>query len=417
MSDAYWWIPFGINFILYGLCCLFILKRKNFTIISIRSPTLLLCTIFANFLTSLVIILFKITGQNFFSSFYYLFRILMMASIFLRYERIILCCGINKNDAADIKQFYNRRYIYIEKFYMRILIFCFAVFLLATIIVRALDYEYFEIFFSNEKELLSKAKMWIWVIYNFIEDFLLVTYLFRLYDILNLPNQYIKFELYIFAFIWFIYSNVCSGFGYHYRNEIDNKSSTFSIISLTVLYISLILNGILPIIMSFIPKTLVTYHFTPRLLNNLYLFLTDETCYQTFNNYLYSKKDNGPILLKLYTYIMRFKLTFVLNQNNREIGFTQAVEINNAFFENEANANKLNNEEVVIKVKAECNILNSHNFNKNMFDEALKYVFNELNNRFLEFKNSREYNELQAKIILSSYIRCKMTNTGLINKF
>ena len=416
MSEVYWWIPFGLNFILYGVCCLLILKRKFFTIISIRSPTLLLCTIFSNFLTSLVIILFKITGQNFFSSFYYLFRILMMVSIFLRYERIILCCGINKNDAADMKQFYEKRYLYIEKFYMRILMFFFGLFLVSTIIVRALDYEYFEIFFSNEDLLLNKTKMWIWVIYNFIEDFLLISYLFRLYDIITLPNQYIKFELCIFVIIWFIYSNICSGFGYHYRNEIDNKSSVFSIISLTVLYISLIINGVLPVIMTFTPKTLVTYHFTPKLLNNLYLFLTDETCYETFNNYLYTKKDNGMLLLKLYTYIMRYKLSFNLNQNNRELGFAKAVEINHTFFENENNANKLN-EEIVNKVRSECNILNSQNFNKNMFDEALKYAFNELNNKFLEFKGSREFNELQAQIILSSYIRCKMFNTGLINKF
>ena len=386
MSEVYWWIPFGLNFILYGVCCLLILKRKFFTIISIRSPTLLLCTIFSNFLTSLVIILFKITGQNFFSSFYYLFRILMMVSIFLRYERIILCCGINKNDAADMKQFYEKRYLYIEKFYMRILMFFFGLFLVSTIIVRALDYEYFEIFFSNEDLLLNKTKMWIWVIYNFIEDFLLISYLFRLYDIITLPNQYIKFELCIFVIIWFIYSNICSGFGYHYRNEIDNKSSVFSIISLTVLYISLIINGGLPIIMTFTPKTLVTYHFTPKLLNNLYLFLTDETCYETFNNYLYTKKDNGTLLLKLYTYIMRYKLSFNLNQNNRELGFAKAVEINHTFFENENNANKLN-EEIVNKVRSECNILNNQNFNKNMFDEALKYAFNELNNKFLELIN------------------------------
>lgn len=340
----------------------------------------------------------------------------MMVSIFLRYERIILCCGINKNDAADMKQFYEKRYLYIEKFYMRILMFFFALFLVSTIIVRALDYEYFEIFFSNEDLLLNKTKMWIWVIYNFIEDFLLISYLFRLYDIITLPNQYIKFELCVFVIVWFIYSNICSGFGYHYRNEIDNKSSIFSIISLTVLYISLIINGLLPIIMTFTPKTLVTYHFTPKLLNNLYLFLTDETCYETFNNYLYTKKDNGPLLLKLYTYIMRYKLSFALSQNNRELGFAKAVEINHTFFENENNANKLN-EEVVNKVRAECNILNNQNFNKNMFDEALKYAFNELNNGFLEFKGSREFNELQAQIILSSYIRCKMFNTGLINKF
>ena len=116
MSEIYWWIPFGINILLYGICCLFILKRKNYSIISIRSPTLLLGTNIGNFLIGFVLILFKITGKNFFSSFYYLFRVMMIVSVFLRYERIILCCSINKNDQFDKKQFYKKRKIYIEKF-------------------------------------------------------------------------------------------------------------------------------------------------------------------------------------------------------------------------------------------------------------------------------------------------------------
>jgi hypothetical protein len=69
MSGVYWWIPFGLNFFLYGVCCLLIIKRKTYTMISIRSPTLLLSTILGNFLMSLVIILFKITGQIFFLHF------------------------------------------------------------------------------------------------------------------------------------------------------------------------------------------------------------------------------------------------------------------------------------------------------------------------------------------------------------
>ena len=54
-NEVYWWIPFGINFILYGSCCSLIIKRKNLSMISVRSPTLLLSTILGNFLMSLVI--------------------------------------------------------------------------------------------------------------------------------------------------------------------------------------------------------------------------------------------------------------------------------------------------------------------------------------------------------------------------
>ena len=146
--------------------------------ISIRSPTLLLSTILGNFLMSLVIILFKISGQNFFSSLYYLFRIMMIVSLFLRYELIILCCGINKNDENDMKQFSTKRYLYLEKFYVRILLVIFLIFLIITIITRILKKEYFEIFYTNKDDTLNETKTWIWVIWNFFEEFLILTYLF-----------------------------------------------------------------------------------------------------------------------------------------------------------------------------------------------------------------------------------------------
>ena len=56
------WISLLIfNCLVYGLCCLLIIKRKTFTYISIRSPTLLLITNFSNFLMSLTIIIYKLT--------------------------------------------------------------------------------------------------------------------------------------------------------------------------------------------------------------------------------------------------------------------------------------------------------------------------------------------------------------------
>ena len=172
--------------------------------------------------------------------------------------------------------------------------------------------------------------------------------------------------------------------------------------------------------MSFTSQAVFNYHFTFKLMNNLYLFLTNETCYQSFSNYLNNKKienkdNNGYLYLKLYTHIMKYKLDFHLNMGIDQ-GFNEAVTLFNDFFGNDEISKKLD-AETVRKVKAECNILNNHNYNENIFDEALKFAFNELGKLFVEFKGSREYSELYAEITLSSYIRCKMYNTGLINKF
>ena len=177
----------------------------------------------------------------------------------------------------------------------------------------------------------------------------------------------------MFFIIWVFYTNFI--FILAYINK-DNNNNYFIFASLAVLYISLILNGYLPVIISFISKNLVIYHFTLKLMNNLYLFLTNETCYECFNNYLYSKNDvNGIFFLKFYTHIMKYKLDFDLNENNRDLGFSEAVHLNNTFFENEENA-KLFDAEVLHKVRVECKSLNNNMFTKNMFDEALQYAFN-----------------------------------------
>ena len=251
MTEIFWWIPFAINFLLYGICCLLIIKRKTLTIISIRSPTLLLTTIIGNFLMSLIIILYKIIGQNFFSSFYYLFRAMMIVSLILRYERIIICCGINKNDVADLKQFYDKRYIFTEKFYVRVLMFVTAIILVPSILTPIFDLDYFEVFFTN-KNSLDTIKISIWVGWNFLEQFIIITYLFRMYYIIN-PKHFIKFELYFFLIIWIIYTNFISVFAYYYNN---NNNDAYVLVSLGVLYISLLLNGYFPVIISFISKTL-----------------------------------------------------------------------------------------------------------------------------------------------------------------
>ena len=98
----------------------------------------------------------------------------------------------------------------------------------------------------------------------------------------------------------------------------------------------------MPVSMSFISsKALLNYHFTFKLMNNLYLFLTNETCYKSFNNFLINKnnelklnnekENNGYFYLKLYTHIMKYKLDFVLNKDPEQL-FNEAVILYNTFF-------------------------------------------------------------------------------------
>ena len=398
-----WIIIIIFNCIVYGLCCLIIIKKKNFTYISIRSPTLLLIANFSNFLISISLLLYKITGENLISFFYYIFRLTMIASILLRYERIMACFKIN------IQKFYNKRRLLQEKFYVRILLLIFAIFFILLMIINFVGNKTFELFNISSKDELFKTQMMTWVIWNFIEQLILVTYIFRIYK-QNL-KYILSLELYILFIILFLYNNYCDIiYLIQKNNNID-----FVVISLIVLYICLFLNGLLPIIMTLCSKVIISYNFTPKLINNLYLFLTNEECYRSFNFYLIKKGNNGSFYLKLYTHIMKFKLDLALNINRVE-GLNEANEIFNNYFNSENYSQQIDHE-TLQKVRDKCQILKLNSYNKEIFDDGLQYAFNELNKRFLEYRNSNEFQELLEEINMHSFIQCKMCNTGLINKF
>ena len=111
---------------------------------------------------------------------------------------------------------------------------------------------------------------------------------------------------------------------------------------------------------------------------------------------------------------MKYKLFFVLNPNIKGLAQNEARLLYNTFFEDETYSRYFEDPDIFIKIRREAN---NNVFNKNFFDDTLQYTFNKLNDYFNDYKNSREYNELQAKISLESYVRCKMVNSGLINKF
>lgn len=403
---TFWIIVIFFNCLVYAVCCLLIIKRKAYTYISIRSPTLLLMTNFCNFLMSITLVIFNLTKVNFFSIFFYIFRLLMFVSIIMRYERILSCFTIN------IKKFYNKRYLLQEKFYVRISLLSFFIFFIIIMIINFIAKHCFEIFNLSNNSINNnfvKPQMYIWVLFNFLEQSIIITYISRIY------NRKLKFllslELYIIFLVSVFYSNYTSLI---YLNKSKNDNSDVIIISLIILYIYLILNGLMPIIMSFFSTVNISYYYTPKLLNNLYLFLANEQCYKAFNDFLL-EKGNSSFYLKLYTYIMKFKLDTALNVDRNQ-RVNEAKEIYNNYL-NKETTSQLIREEVLIKVRDKCKLIQLNSFNNEMFDDALQFVFEELNKKFAEYKKTDEFNELLEEINLYSFIQCKMCNIGLINKY
>ena len=409
-----WIIIIIINVIIYGVCCFLILRRKNFTAISIRSPTLLLSSIVSNFIMNLVIILHKIVNSNFISIFYYIFRLMLTFSFFLKFERILICFRYNKdkfNTNENMEKFADKRYLLQEKFYVKIFIGFFIVIFLSILIIELIGVVCFELFYGSFNTNMDnyRAQMYFWIILNFLENAAFMTYIFRLYN--KRLRFILKKELYFVFFIFFVYSNYIS-FSNIFRTY---NESEFILITLVTLYLLLLLDGFLPVFATFWYRNILNYQITPKLMNNLYLFLTNKKCYRKFYKYLLKSEDNYIYYLKLYTHIMKYKLDIALRTNNEQ-GLKEAKDIYNKYFENDGFLLYVT-QDIIFKIKSKCEILKNNTFKDDIFDDGLQYAYNQLNVKFNEFIKSDEFKELNDDIELSSLVQCKMLNTGLINKF
>ena len=414
------------NILLYGGCCFLLMKRSTFTCISIRSPKLLILNNIGNLFMSLIIIINNFFGVNsdkkkIISIFYYLTNFLMIIPFCLRFQRIVKCCEIKKDERADLQELYSKRYLYQENYYIKFTLIVFSI-LTLILIISDVVIKFEDTFSANflfklpleDNNNLEVAKSILWQAINFVEHIILLTYAYKIS--VNQLKQKLRFEIISFFVIWFLYSNVVT-----ILEIIAERTETYLYnymvyISLGVCYLFLIINSIVPILISCSYRYSTVYHFTPKLMNNLYLFLSNESCYKEFSDYLNSINGNGSTYLAIYTQIMNYKLGFILKVDNDQ-GFLEASQIRNTYFTN-ANMDGLFPKEIVDKIKKECEGLDNNNhFTDGMFDEALQYSFNELGKLFNEFRRTDKFKELYEEFYLTSYIQCKMCNVGLINKF
>ena len=398
-----------------------IIKKSSFTCISIRSPKLLLLNNIGNLFMSIIIIITNFfenedKGKKIVSIFYYLTNFLIMIPFCLRFQRITKCCEIQKDERTDLQQLYQKRYLYEEGFYIKLTLIIMSVLTLILIISDAaikFDDSFTANFLFAKKENLKNAKTMIWLVINFIEHLILLTYAYKI--CVNQLKQKLRFEILSFFIIWFLYSNVAYALEKSASENNKDYNLLIIIISLVVCYLFLFLNAILPILICCSDKFSTGYHFTPKLMNNLYLFLSNERCYKEFSDYLNRQPGNGSTYLRIYIQIMNYKLGFKLKVDN-ETGFREACLIRDAYFRND-NMNEILGNDVVEKVKNECEGIHNNHFTEGMFDEALTYCFNELGKLYNEFRKTDKFKELYEEFYMNSYIQCKMVSVGLVNKF
>ena len=384
-------VHLSLNTIIYGFICIMILKKKEFTPISIRSSILLLSNNFLSFLATTSIIFHNDNDLNeYYNTFFLLFFIFqssMMVSFFLRSQKVIECCRIRLDEKNDVQRFYKKRYLFQEPFYVKILfISMIGLSLIWTLIIKILKYD----------------RDYIFTIFIFIELLILVTYSYKILK--SYVGEAIHLEIILFLFSWFISWNLGSFF-----------SNNIILILFVSMYSSLIINGFIPLYMIKKNQKSFASKYNSKLINNLYLFLFNKKTYHVFLKYIKTFNKKEISYLVIYTEIMKYKYDFDLEEDNETL-INEAQYIFNTYFSNETYKDKFS-DNVLSTIRERGNNLIEVENKKDMFDEVLIVCYEELLRIFEEFKKSTHFQILGDKIHFNDYIHCKMSNIGMINRY
>jgi len=423
---------FIINFIFHTISFLLIFAKQNYSAVNISSPLMITLSNICLFVMNSSLISLELVEQfNLFEEYKrsfnqiipFLFIIgycVIFISLILRMKRILQCLNLNKIVSMNIKNkskiFYSRRFALDERFYCKVITI---IIMLIMLLVGFFYWKnggyipvpyYFMKYFINTKNeynisnnLINKICVY-WTIIYFIEGIILITYIYKLM-IANLIKQIqIEFILQnIFYFITFISSR------YYYKKNINDLNNNFNNTSLSFIIISFIyvfLNTYLPIARAIVDKIKINYSFNPKLVTNLYLFLSDEICYYSFSDFLKDSQIDS-YFINLYTKIMKYKYKYSLEANFFNVT-KEAKSLYKNYFDTDSENNYIN-EDILKKIRNNCSkYISKDDCTYEMFDDALVSVYEYLKKRFIEFRKSDEYKLLVNNLNMNSYIQYKM---------
>lgn len=414
---------FIFNFLVYFGGSALVFKRRKFTSISIRSPIMIFINNLCGFfIGSIIIIHFIIREENscregwqyFFGTLYW-FQFIMIITFLLRYQRVLYCCQIDTDERIDNRQYTEKKSFYTQEFYIKILFWSTIAIALVIIIVSVITTINMNILTCTDDNTGFVSKSFSWLFINFVWLLALITYayLMSIYDVKQ--KMHIEAGLYaISCFLFFNFISLYDVLSTRFLNEIITLRVSCKLLALISLYGSLGINSFFPVVLSYLDKTSIGFHFNPKSMNNLFLFLSNEHCYASFSSYL-SKSHHGTYYLRLYTQIIKFKLKIINKKDFNDL-VQEATLIHQQHFNQ---PNSLLTEATIKQIKeAFADIGNAQDgIKEDIFDDALLESFTHLSKRFAEFKKRDEFSSLNEILNLNSYIQCKMSNTGLIKKY
>lgn len=423
-------IAYGIFAIVLSLR---IKERKDQLYLSLRSTNILQITnISISF--SLIIVIFSFWSfnnlnkyfENLIYNLYLSFQIILFISILLKYHRLVICSAINylEDDLENFKSFKIKDY-YFQFFYIRILIIISAILLILAFVLSIYQINLRPLFYLIEEHNTS-IQIIIWTIIFVVENSLLFVY--ALFILKKDLQAHLKSEILLLVILNVIYSLTIAFdlFNDIFPKEFLSNDKYEQIITVIYLILLQILTIFWPIWSCRVDNVSTTYNLTKEVAHDFYLCLSNEKSYNKFEEFLnedISSSVANAKALELYTRIMNYRLLINLNKGHyMSVLRDDVVTIYQKFLVNKTTLGLKDKEEEDDVPKFDNIKLNimkcikKGNYEKDTLDILLEMVYEHLIDKFKLFKESEKFKELIYEIGYETYIRCKLTNCGLMKK-
>jgi hypothetical protein len=422
-----------IYFIIAVVLSLRIKERKNQLFLSLRSTNILHVTNIT-ITGSIIIVILSFTSQNnesdtdynfetkFIYNLYLYFQIILFISIIFKYHRLVICSTLNyiDDDLENFKSFSIKNH-YFQYYFIRILIIItFVLFIIVILISYYIDKPLEPLFYLIEED-IKPIPIIIWTCIFTIENSLL--FIYALFILKKDLKANLKKEILFLVTLNVIYSSTIAIdlFSKKFYHELYEQYITL------IYYILLHLITIVwPIWSCRVEDITTTYNLTKEAAEDFYLCLSNEKSYNKFEEFLnedISSSVANAKALELYTRIMNYRLLINLNKGHyMSVLRDDVVTIYQKFLVNKTTLGLKDKEEEDDVPKFDNIKLNimkciqKGNYEKDTLDILLEMVYEHLIDKFKLFKESEKFKELIYEIGYETYIRCKLTNCGLMKK-
>ena len=124
----------------------------------------------------------------------------------MRCQRILFCYKVKYDDKDDLNMFKKKQFYYSENYYFLLMILFLGIFLIFFLVYSLTNDDAITIPFIEDEKKQNQIDIYCWLILNFIEMLILITFIYRF--IINTVQFNLIFEIISFSILWFFYFNL-----------------------------------------------------------------------------------------------------------------------------------------------------------------------------------------------------------------